>query len=183
MRRPPDAIETQRLTLRRWSLGDTPALRVALDRSDAHLRPWIPFMRHEPRSLEETRSWMVEIMADFDANRHYRYAVWLGAPAILVGEVMLLSRQGPGVLELGYWIHVDHCGEGYATEASQALVKLAFAGAISEVVLLCDVENEPSHAVARKLGAVDGGREREVGSGGPVSLVRWQLRPAEITEG
>ena len=52
--KPPVAyrVETPRLVLRCWSPEDAPELRRALDDSDQHLRPWIPFMKDEPRNLE-----------------------------------------------------------------------------------------------------------------------------------
>ena len=47
-------IETDRLLIRCWSPADAPVLRAALDESDQHLRPWIPWMKDEPKSLDET---------------------------------------------------------------------------------------------------------------------------------
>ena len=98
----------------------------------------------------------------------------------LVGEVMLLTRQGPRALELGYWFHVDHGGRGYASEAARALVDRAFAGDFGEIdriVICCDVDNGPSNAVARKLGAEISGQERveTVAGDGETTLNRWAL--------
>ena len=56
--RPPYRIETERTLLRCWSPSDAALLRASLDRSDTHLRPWIPFMKDEPRALEETADWL-----------------------------------------------------------------------------------------------------------------------------
>ncbi|MEE8463171.1 MAG: N-acetyltransferase, partial [Gammaproteobacteria bacterium] len=47
-------IETDQLLIRCWSPADAPVLRAALDESDQHLRPWIPWMKDEPKSLDET---------------------------------------------------------------------------------------------------------------------------------
>ncbi len=149
---PPRELETERLVLRAWRLEDAPALRAALDANDAHLRPWIPFMRREPRSLEGTREDVGRYIADFEAGRHFRYVIWAGEA--LAGEVMLLGRAGPEALEIGYWLDAGCCGRGYATEASRAMVGLVFGHfGVGRVVFRCDERNGASGAVPAKLGA------------------------------
>lgn len=118
-------VETPRLVLRCWSPKDAPALRAALDESDAHLRPWIPFMKDEPRSLSATVDWLRQHRAAFDVGKNFRFAVFL-KDGRLAGENMLLKRVGPGALEIGYLTHLGFEGQGYASEATAALVKLAF---------------------------------------------------------
>lgn len=44
-------IETSRLLMRCWSPSDARQLRTCLDDNDQHLRPWIPFMKDEPRGI------------------------------------------------------------------------------------------------------------------------------------
>jgi RimJ/RimL family protein N-acetyltransferase len=54
---------------------------------------------------------------------------------------------------IGYWIHVDHIGLGYATETSAALTKVAFTiEGMDRVEIHCDPANLASAAVPRKLG-------------------------------
>lgn len=118
-------VETARLNLRCWSPEDAPALRAALEKSDAHLRPWIPFMKDEPRSLAGTIDWLRHHRAAFDLGKNFRFGVFL-TDGQLVGENMLLRRVGPDALEIGYLTHLGFVGRGYATEASAALVKVAF---------------------------------------------------------
>lgn len=139
--------------LRCWAPTDAAAMRGSLDASDAHLRPFIPFMRNEPRSLEETAQWLRGIRASFDGDQHYRYAVFDGSEQSLLGETMLLDRHGDGQWELGYWQDVHHCGAGYATEAAAALIRVAFeVMQVPRLELVCAPENAASVAVARKLG-------------------------------
>jgi len=118
-------VETPRLVLRRWSPADAPALRAALDKSDKHLRPWIPFMKDEPRSMEGTVAWLRGHRAAFERSENFRFAVF-SKDGRLAGENMLLRRVGPNALEIGYLTHLGFEGRGYATEASAALVKVAF---------------------------------------------------------
>ena len=117
----PNELRTANLLLSCWQERDAEELRATLDRCDAHLRPWIPFMQHEPRSLEQTREGLVASRESFANGEHHRYAIRELASGALVGETMLLLRGGPDTLEAGYWIDEQHCGKGYASEATQAL--------------------------------------------------------------
>lgn len=186
----PRRIDTERLVLHAWHPDDAPALRRALDESDAHLRPWIPFMQHEPRSLDATRTWLEEMVRFFAHGEHFRYAIRLrcDGPADdpragqLVGETMLLLRGGPDTREIGYWLHPAHVGRGYATEASRPLLRLAFDELLAErVVLRCDQRNLASQAVARRLGAAPVGHEELVENGQNVRLVVFE-RPWHTRE-
>ncbi|MEM1414965.1 MAG: hypothetical protein AAGH15_08695 [Myxococcota bacterium] len=79
------------LTLRRWRVDDALALRRALDRDDAHLRPWVPFMRDEPRSFEETRRRLEEMARAHDAGAAFRYAIVVEEK--LAGEALVFRRE------------------------------------------------------------------------------------------
>ena len=146
-------VETDRLLLRCWSPEDALALRTVLDESDQHLRPWIPFMKDEPRTLEQTVEWLRLHRANFDTDQMYRYGVFNRRDNKLLGENMLLSRVGPGGLEVGYWTHVNSGGHGYATEASCAMIRVAFeVAAVERVEIHCAPENAASAAIPKKLG-------------------------------
>lgn len=150
----PRRLETERLVLSAWSPDDADELRAILDVDDEYLRPWIPFMAAEPRSLESTRQWLVDIAAQFDTGENFRYALRLKEGGALVGENMLLTRPGPGALEVGYWIASAYAGRGLATESTQAMLSLAHdVEGVERVVFQCDVRNAPSNAIPRKLGA------------------------------
>ncbi len=146
-------VETSRLLLRCWSPEDAPALRKALDESDQHLRPWIPFMKDEPRTFEQTVNWVRTHRANFDSDTLHRYGVFEKSTGELLGENMLLNRVGPGGLEVGYWTHVDSGGRGYATEASAAMVRVAFEiTKVERVEIHCAPDNGASASIPAKLG-------------------------------
>ncbi|TPV96346.1 MAG: GNAT family N-acetyltransferase [Myxococcales bacterium FL481] len=146
-------LETARLRLRPWAPRDAPRLRASLDRSDADMRPFIPFMKHEPRSLAATAQWLRELRSGFDRDEHYRYAVFGAAGGDLVGEVMLLDRLGDGRREIGYWIDSAHTRRGYGFEASAAMVRVAFElDGVDRVELNCSPINAASVRLAQKLG-------------------------------
>lgn len=146
-------VETDRLVLRCWAPDDAPRLRAALDACDAHLRPWIPFMKDEPRSLSQTAEWLRGIRASFDLDQVYRYAVFDLDEENLLGENMLLKRVGPGGLEIGYWTHKDAVGKGIASEASCAMIRLAFEiEHVDRVEVMCAPENKASASIPASLG-------------------------------
>ena len=151
MARFPDQLTTERLVLRLWEVDDAPIVRAALDASDAHLRPWIPFMRREPRTLEQTRAWLQGRRDWFTADEHWHWGVF-GTDGQLHGEVMLLGRLGAEALEIGYWLHVDSGGRGYAREAVLRLVDLAFAAGADRLEIHCDETNLRSNVLPRAIG-------------------------------
>lgn len=146
-------VETARLVLRCWDESDAPCLRAALDVCDGHLRPYIPFMKDEPRSLRQTAQWLGAHRSAFARREYFRYAVFDAAEERLLGENMLLTRLGPGVLEIGYWTHKDVVGRGIASEATCAMVRVAFdIEDTGRVEIRCVPENAASAAIPARLG-------------------------------
>lgn len=153
--KPAYRIETGRLLLRCWEPADAAALRAALDKSDQHLRPWIPFMKDEPRTLEQTAEWLRGHRAAFDQGKFHRYGVFERESGALVGENMLLDRVGPGGLEIGYLTHLGFEGRGYAREATCAMIRAAFEiHAMDRVEIHCAPENAASAAIPARLGFI-----------------------------
>ena len=151
--RTPYRLVTERLVLRCWEPADAPRWRALLDRSDDHLRPWIPHMKQEPRSLLLTADWLREQRARFDRDEAHRYPVFDADERVLLGEVCKFGRPHPVMREIGYLLGKGHEGLGYAAEASAALVRVAFEiEGVRRVLIHCAVENEASAAVARRLG-------------------------------
>jgi len=151
--RPAYRVETERLVIRCWSPEDGPRLRRALDELDGYLRPWIPWMQHEPLPLEQTVARLRAYRANFDSDRDYRYAVLDRGETELIGENGLYTRVGPAAREIGYWIHARHAGQGYAVEASAAMVKVAFEiDRVQRIEIHCAPENVASTRVPIRLG-------------------------------
>jgi RimJ/RimL family protein N-acetyltransferase len=63
-----------------------------------------------------------------------------------------LSPAGDGVAELGYRLHPDHWGRGYATEGARALVAHGFATGLTKVVATAMAVNTASRRVLEKVG-------------------------------
>jgi RimJ/RimL family protein N-acetyltransferase len=80
----------------------------------------------------------------------------------LVGAISLIIKREHQRAELGYWIAVDCWNRGYATEASQRLIRFGF-----EILMLHRIEarhflrNPASGCVMQKLGMRQEGVERD----------------------
>ena len=146
-------VETDRLVARCWAPTDAALLRAALDDNDQHLRPWIPWMRDEPKPIGETLRWLRRSRAAFDSDSEYRYGLFEPGEQRLVGEASLFKRVGAGAREIGYWIDRHVVGRGLATEAAAAMVRVAFEiERVERVEIHHSVGNTASHAVAKRLG-------------------------------
>ena len=60
--------------------------------------------------------------------------------------------DGVGEVEVGWHLHPDSWGHGYATEAARAVVDRGFDAGLPEVYAVVRPGNEPSLAVCRRLG-------------------------------
>ena len=150
---PAYTIHTPRLLLRCWNPEDARLLVPAIAESLDHLRPWMPWAEQEPESVEAKCDRLRKFRSDFDRDESFAYGIFTPGVAQLLGSIGLHARVGVGGLEIGYWIHRDHSGQGYATEAAGALTRVAFeVHGVDRVEIHCDPENHGSAAVARKLG-------------------------------
>ena len=152
-RGPAYRIVTPRLVLRCWDPRDAPLLKDAIDSSLDHLRPWMPWARHEPQTVAQKVELLREFRGQFDLGSNSVYAIFDAAEERVLGGTGLHPRIGPGGLEIGYWIRADAAGRGFATESTAALTRVAFEVAgVERVEIRCAPENLASAAIPRKLG-------------------------------
>ena len=148
---PPDLVKTDRLTLRSFIVDDAEAQRAAVLESLPALLPWMAWAKEEPTSVEDRRKLLREWAGEWTSGSLFNFAII--RDAALIGGCGLMRRFGPAAFEIGYWIHVDQTGRGYATECSRALTDVAFGDpSIARVFIQTDRANVASAAVAQKLG-------------------------------
>ena len=152
-RDPPYRLETERLVIRCWDPRDARLLKEAIESSLDHLRPWMPWARAEPTTLDEKVKLLRRFRGLFDAGEDFVYGMFDPDESEVVGGTGLHTRVGDDAFEIGYWVRASRAGEGLATEAAAALTRVAFAvcGA-DRVEIRTDPENERSAAIPRKLG-------------------------------
>ena len=70
-----------------------------------------------------------------------------------IGSVLLVPLpNGDGEVEIGWHLHPDAWGRGYASEAALAVLRHGFAGGLEEIHAVTHLTNGPSQAVCRRIG-------------------------------
>jgi RimJ/RimL family protein N-acetyltransferase len=146
-------LQTERLLLRPLTVDDVDAVH-----SYQSLEEVCAYLPYEPRSRDEVEKRLTDpeyTRTELDSDGQ---VLILGVipkeTGQVVGDVLLMfhsekHRSG----ELGYELHPDHWGHGYATEACRAVLRLAFDElGLHRMTARIDALNTPSAAVLRKLG-------------------------------
>ena len=159
-KRPNELIEHAPVTLRRFRAEDVDALFGAVTESLEHLRPWMPWAADYSRASAE--EYLARSIKGWDEGTEYNYAILTGdalAGRVLAGSIGLMTRCGPGGLEIGYWVRSAYTGRGLATAATEALVGQAFGlPGVDWVEIVHDELNVASGQIPRKLGFTEAGR-------------------------
>lgn len=153
-------LDTQRLTLRAWDPDDPADVAAAYDiyRRDevsrwlgAHPAPW----KSEQTARDRLLRWQA---VGFDAPG---YGIWAVVPTgqhAPIGSALLMHLpDSEGTLtedvEIGWHLHPDHWGHGYATEAATRLLRHTDETlGVTEINALAYPGNDASVAVMRRLG-------------------------------
>ncbi|MGK5682985.1 GNAT family N-acetyltransferase [Actinoplanes sp. URMC 104] len=155
---PPEMINAGELVLKRWETSwDVEAL-AAIKESLPELRLFLPWAT-DAYGLEDWREYVARSREDWDAGTQFNYAIFTTV-GDLVGSIGLMTRMGPGTLEIGYWTRSTAARRGYMTAAVKAITRVALAlPGVDRVVIRYDEANKASAAVAIKAGFDEVGRE------------------------
>jgi ribosomal-protein-serine acetyltransferase len=141
-------VPAAELVVRPWRVEDAPQLQAAVVDSVEHLRPWMPWIAHEPLTVAQR----AQLIAGWLHPHTPDEVFGLFAAGTVVGGCGLHPRIGPGGLEIGYWVRLGWTGRGYATEAARRLTAIALARpGITHVEIHHDVANVASGRVPAKL--------------------------------
>jgi RimJ/RimL family protein N-acetyltransferase len=164
----PFVLETERLLLRRPTLADVKAIAyLADDRRIAINTRRLPHPYSQDHAVEFVRSLADEI----------RNTVFLierdAAPVGMVG----IDWRAPEAPELGYWLGVEHWGQGFGTEAARAVIDFTFEEfEVEHLVSGARVTNPSSRNILEKCGfqwiGVELHRFEALGSSTPVDRFR-----------
>lgn len=152
MLRPTYPLLTDRLSLRPFRDEDLDAFHAIQSRPDV-----VKYLYWEPRSREETREMLERRKLQTAIEREgdgLHLAADLRASGALAGHFNLQwtkqeHRQG----EIGFVMHPDHHGHGYATEGARLMLELGFAGlGLHRIVGRCDGRNAASWRLMERLG-------------------------------
>jgi [ribosomal protein S5]-alanine N-acetyltransferase len=153
-------IMTERLLLREYAETDWPGV-LEYQRDPRYLR----FNLWDDRTEDQVRTF---VQAFIDAQgeqprKRFSFAVTLKTTGQLIGNCNLRkNRPEDRVAEIGYEIAPTYWGNGYATEAAQAIVGYGFGQQrLHRIAAWCIAENTASAHVLEKLGMRLEGRLRE----------------------
>jgi RimJ/RimL family protein N-acetyltransferase len=158
--------ETERLVVREWTTSPEDVAR----RYDTYRREEVVKWLGNATplaSLQETAERLGRAQAFYDAHEG-RYGVWavqVRDTGIVAGSVLLVpmpepsdGSQGAGEIEIGWHLHPDSWGRGYATEAAKAVLEHGFGLGLEEISAIAKPDNSPSIAVMRRIGMRHCGR-------------------------
>lgn len=148
----PHPVRTERLVLRPIDpVGDVDAIHAYASREDVcRYIPWTP------KSREDVVAWLPRRAPTTieTPGTGASLAITLRETGDLVGDVIFIwQSEEHRTGEIGYVVHPDHAGHGYATEAARAMLGIAFdALGMRRVVARIDARNPASGAVLTRIG-------------------------------
>jgi RimJ/RimL family protein N-acetyltransferase len=164
----PSVLETERLMLRRPTLADVKAIaRLGNDRRIAENTRRLPHPYSQDHAIEFVRA-----MA-----RDGRGTVFLIENNYTPIGVVGVDWRQPGAPELGYWLGVEHWGQGFGTEAARAAIDFTFEEfEVEQLISGARVTNPSSRNILEKCGfqwsGVELHRFEALGSSTPVDCFR-----------
>jgi RimJ/RimL family protein N-acetyltransferase len=161
-------LETERLMLRRPTLADVKAIaRLANDRRIAEQTRRLPHPYSHDHAIAFVRGIASEQRATvfLIENNH--------TPIGVVG----IDWREPEAPELGYWLGVEHWGQGFGTEAARAVIDYTFEEfEVEHLISGARVTNPSSRNILEKCGfqwsGVELHRFEALGSSTPVDCFR-----------
>jgi RimJ/RimL family protein N-acetyltransferase len=164
----PCVLETERLTLRRPTLADVRAItRLANDRRIAENTRRLPHPYSQDHAVEFVRAMAAGRRETVFLVEHNH------SPIGMVG----IDWRERGAPELGYWLGVEHWGQGFGTEAARAAIDFFFEEFDAEHLISgARVTNPSSRNILEKCGfqwsGVELHRFEALGSSTPVDRFR-----------
>lgn len=146
-----DFFETKRLILRSWRESDIePFYKINQDEKVTEFLPGA-------MSLEEVKNFIKNMNQHIEDQGFGLWAVELKSNQKLIGFVGLKYQDFPAhftpCVEVGWRLSSEFWGNGYATEAAAAALKIAFEKfKLKEVVSFTVPQNIKSQAVMERLG-------------------------------
>jgi len=146
--RPPEIIETPRLTLRPPVMTDAEAIFTGYAQ-DAEVAKYMIWRLHE--NVEETRDFVRRCALAWEDGSAYPWIITLKEDGRLIG--MIESRVKGFGMNIGYVLARVHWGRGYMPEAARSVVDWGLSqDGVFRVWALCDVDNLASARVMEKIG-------------------------------
>jgi len=155
-------IETPRTIIRCYALEDAQMVQDAVDISIEHLRPWMTWTKREPETADDKIKLIRKFRGNFDLEKDFTFGIFTKDGKDTIGGTGLHVRSEVGLREIAYWINIKYANQGYATEATKALIKVGFEiNNLKRIEIHCDSKNIASFNIPKKLGFVLDGTLRK----------------------
>jgi RimJ/RimL family protein N-acetyltransferase len=153
------SLQTPRLLLRPFDLLDVKSVEaLSSDRAIADTTVNVP----HPYKDGMAKDWISTHQPLFEKGELSTFAITEVSTSELVGNVSLTIEKHSQRAELGYWIGRPFWGNGYATEASHAVLEYGFSElSLHRIYAGCFTRNPASGKVLRKIGMKHEGCSRE----------------------
>ncbi|MFG3053140.1 GNAT family N-acetyltransferase [Kitasatospora sp. NPDC048239] len=155
-------FHTERLTARLWEERDEQRAYEIYSRWEV-----MRWLGARPRALESPAEVPAMIARWRERSADPRYGVWAlerRDNGVVVGSVLLVplpdgdGRTEDGRVEVGWHLHPDSWGHGFATEAARGALAKGFADGLTGIHAVLRPDNGPSAAVCRRLDMAPLGR-------------------------
>ncbi|GIF12937.1 RimJ/RimL family protein N-acetyltransferase [Actinoplanes teichomyceticus] len=144
-------INAGELVLKRWEAEWAAEAAAAVRESLPELQPFLPWAV-DGYGPVESGAYIRMSVDSWAAGTEFNYALFTTVGE-LVGSIGLMTRMGPGTLEIGYWMRTPYAGRGHMTAAVRVLARVALTlPGVRRVAIRYDVANRASAAVAAKAG-------------------------------
>lgn len=166
--------------MRTYEPDDAPAVVAAVTASIEHLRPWMPWVAHEPQTAAQRRELFATWARVREETGDTAYGIFRGTE--VVGGSGLHVRSGPAVREIGYWVRADAVRQAIASRVTAVLTTAAFALPEVQAVEIChDRRNAASGRVPARLGyrLVEEARRPPAAPGESGLVWRWRVARRE----
>jgi RimJ/RimL family protein N-acetyltransferase len=172
-----DRLVTERLILRQWTADDAgAALRSYGDAEVARwLAPAMDRVGDEAAMRVVLQQWMAE--GERMLTPAGRWAIELRQDGSLIGGATLLPLSPDDEYEIGWQLHRDAWGHGYATETGRALARRAFEQGLEQVIAVVRPANARAVATVRRIGMEWVGETEKYHN---LRLQVYRLRPADL---
>jgi RimJ/RimL family protein N-acetyltransferase len=170
-------LTTERLTLRPWKIDDAGAALGAY--GDTEVSRWLtPAMDRVPDEAAMRlvlQQWVAEDSRMLTPAG--RWAVERREDGRLIGGATLLPLPPDDEYEIGWQLHPEAWGHGYASETGRALARWAFNQGIEQVIAVVRPSNTRAEAVVRRIGMEWVGETEKYHN---LRLQQYRLRPADL---
>lgn len=148
-------LETDRLVLRPYNEGD--AARVLDIHSRMEVIKWLSNPPFVPMAdLDAARDWVARWAETRTNNPQLGcWAIEVKDTEIVAGSALLAFLPESDLIQVGWHLHPDSSGHGYATEAARAVLAEGFGSGIDEIWANMYPDNAPSAGVCLRLGMPD----------------------------